>query len=463
MKSYILKSYLTAAAALCLVGCQKESEVKTPAVQTRPITVSSILTKTSIDYEGDVSHLVWRDGDKVMYITNDQEGLYDLGFQEAAIDSNKFTANISSKATGDNKLLVVWGGSATDLGGSDLRIWMKKTISQKSTDEFNGKLLPMVALMNVPEGKEVSASYKPLASVLRVAIDSTGHASEKLKSITISTTENCVGSYAVSTSYENGYEFKGSSNSVTVTLTDEPQLRDFKYVYIVLAKGAYTGVTAEVTTDVRTYTFEDGKMDVSAEDRGLFRMKLTLSTPPAPAEQKFVKVTEESQIEDGGTYLIVSEKASGSYYVAINSQSDSYLESTVIGCDSDGAIVKTDDIVKNYAVTLEAGSGSFAGQYAIKMTGLGSKPYLKAPGNVTEGVGYVGKFWYGDVLSEQSNFFWTITVTDGSVRIESHEFTFAGEGTGRTGGIAFFSDGTKFGVYAPETEDYAVAQLFKLQ
>lgn len=463
MKSYILKSYLTAAAALCLVGCQKESEVKTPAVQTRPITVSSILTKTSIDYEGDVSHLVWRDGDKVMYITNDQDGLYDLGFQEAAIDSNKFTANISSKATGDNKLLVVWGGSATDLGSSDLRIWMKKTISQKSTDEFNGKLLPMVALMNVPEGKEVSAPYKPLASVLRVAIDSTEHASEKLKSIKISTTENCVGSYAVSTSYENGYEFKGSSNSVTVTLTDEPQLRDFKYVYIVLAKGAYTGVTAEVTTDVRTYTFEDGKMDVSAEDRGLFRMKLTLSTPPAPAEQKFVKVTEESQIEDGGTYLIVSEKASGSYYVAINSQSDSYLESIVIGCDADGAIVKTDDIVKNYAVTLEAGSGSFAGQYAIKMTGLGSKPYLKAPGNVSEGVGYVGKFWYGDVLSEQSNFFWTITVTDGSVRIASHEFKIAGEGTGRIGGIAFFSDGTKFGVYAPESEDYAVAQLFKLQ
>ncbi len=460
MKSYILKSYLTAAAALCLVGCQKESAVKTPAVETRPVTVNSILTKTSIDYEGDVSHLVWKDGDKVLYITNDSEGLYDLGFQEAVVDSNKFTANISSKATADNKLLVVWGGSATDLGGSDLRIWMKKTVSQKSTDEFNGKLLPMVALMNVPEGKEVSASYKPLASVLRVAIDSTGHASEKLKSIKISTAENCVGSYAVSTTAENGYEFKGSSNSVTVTLTDEPQLRDFKYVYIVVAKGAYTGVTAEVTTDVRTYTFEDGKMDVSAEDRGLFRMKLTLSTPPAPAEQKFVKVTDQSQIEVGGTYLIVSEKASGSYYVAINSESNGYLESTVLSCDADGAIVKTDDIVKNYAVTLEAGSGSFAGQYAIKMSGLGSTPYLKAPSNVSEAVGYVGKFWYGAAIAEQSNFFWTITVTDGSVRIGSHEFIGA---TGRTGGVAFFSDGSKFGVFAPESEDYAVAQLFKLQ
>lgn len=462
MKSYI--TYLAAAVAVCLAGCQKDGAEKTAEPKTREITVKSLLTKTGIDYEGDVSHLVWKEGDKVMYITDDQEGLYDLGFQEAVVDSNKFTANISSKATSDNKLLVVWGGSATDAGSSDLRIWMKKTISQKSTDGFNGKLLPMVAFMNVPAEKEVSASYKPLASVLRVAIDSTEHASEKLKSIKISTAENCVGSYAISTSTAKGYEFKGSSNSVTVTFTDEPELRDFKYAYIVVAKGSYTGVTAEVTTNVRTYTFEDGKMDVSAEDRGLFRMSLKLSTPPAPAEQKFVKVTEQSQIEDGGTYLIVSPKTEGSnYYVAINSQSDSYLESTVIGCDSEGAIAKTDDIVNNYAVILTAGSGSYAGQYAIKMAGLGSKPYIKAPGNVSEGVSYVGKFWYGDSLQEQSNFYWTITVTDGSVRIASHEFKMAGEGTGRYGGIAFFSDGSKFGVFAPETEDYAVAQLFKLQ
>ena len=97
------------------------------------------------------------------------------------------------------------------------------------------------------------------------------------------------------------------------------------------------------------------------------------------------------------------------------------------------------------------------------MSGLGSKPYLKAPGNVSEAVSYVGKFWYGNVVTTQSNFFWGITVTDGTVLISSHEFKSAGEPTGRTGGIGFFTGKKNFGVFAPESEDYKQAQLFRLQ
>lgn len=149
--------------------------------------------------------------------------------------------------------------------------------------------------------------------------------------------------------------------------------------------------------------------------------------------------------------------------MAINSDSDGYLECKTINCDAEGCIEKTDEIM-NYSVTLEDGTDSFTGRYAIKMSGLGSKPYLKAPGNVSEAVSYVGKFWYGNVVTTtMSNFFWGITVTDGTVLISSHEFKIAGEPTGRTGGIGFFTGGKKFGVFAPESEDYKQAQLFRLQ
>lgn len=203
-------------------------------------------------------------------------------------------------------------------------------------------------------------------------------------------------------------------------------------------------------------------MDLTASDRGLYRINVQLSEPPAPVEQKFVKVTEQSQIVAGGTYLIVSEKTESSYYVAIDSISDGYLECKTINCDTDGCIEKTDEIM-NYSAMLEAGTDSHAGKYAIKVSGLGSKPYLKAPGNVSEAVSYVGKFWYGDVVTTQSNFFWGITVTDGKVLISSHEFKFSGEPSGRIGGIGFFTGGKKFGVFAPESEDYKQAQLFRLQ
>ena len=93
---------------------------------------------------------------------------------------------------------------------------------------------------------------------------------------------------------------------------------------------------------------------------------------------------------------------------------------------------------------------------------MSGRGYLKAPNNVSEAVSYVGKFWYGDVVNTtKSNFFWGIAVTDGKVLISSHEFK--GEPTGRIGGIGFFTGGKKFGVFAPESEDYKQAQLFRLQ
>ena len=409
------KIYYLAAAALSLCACQKEVNEKGASTETREITVSTTLTKTGIAYEGDVSHLVWKEGDQVSYITSDAAGL-GLGFGLATVKDNKFKATISAQATSKDKFLAVWGGSATE-GASSIEI--------------------------------------PMSTVNTV-----GHSNEKLSGITLTTDGKCIGTYSVSTAYEKGYKFTGTSNTVSAKFPDTPLLKDFKYAYLVLAKGSYTGVRLEITTDKNTYTLSDGAMDLTASDRGLYRINVQLSEPPAPVEQKFVKVTEQSQIVAGGTYLIVSENTESSYYVAINSISDGYLECKTINCDAEGCIEKTDEIM-NYSATLEAGTDSHAGKYAIKVSGLG---YLKAPSNVTEGVSYVGKFWSpGNALDTSSNYFWGITVTDGTVLISSHEFKISGEPTGRIGGIGFFTGKKNFGVFAPESEGYKPAQLFRLQ
>lgn len=74
-----------------------------------------------------------------MYLTDDKAGLYDFGFQSAEVKGNSFTANISTAANADNKLLVVWPSSATALGSSDAVVRMSGSVSLKSTDPFNGK------------------------------------------------------------------------------------------------------------------------------------------------------------------------------------------------------------------------------------------------------------------------------------------------------------------------------------
>lgn len=302
------KIYYLAAAALSLCACQKEVNEKGASIETREITVSTTLTKTGIAYEGDVSHLVWKEGDQVSYITSDAAGL-GSGFGLATVKDNKFKATISAQATSKDKFLAVWGGSATE-GASSIEIPMSTVIDANSTAEFDGKLLPMVALANVPDDKaaEIDVDFTPLAAVLRVSVDTVGHSNEKLSGITLTTDGKCIGTYSVSTAYEKGYKFTGTSNTVSATFPDTPLLKDFKYAYLVLAKGSYTDVRMEITTDKNTYTLSDGAMDLTASDRGLYRINIQLSEPLAPVEQKFVKVTEQSQIVAGGTYLIVSEK-----------------------------------------------------------------------------------------------------------------------------------------------------------
>lgn len=454
----------------CAAACQNKEDLGGEEISgnTREVTVSSLLSKTTIGYEGDVSHLVWSDGDNVMYLTNNKEGLYDYGFMSATVKDNSFTATIPASATSSDKILIAWPSKAMALGGTDTRIWMDDEFTVSSTDPFDGKTLPMVALVNVPEGKEVSASYRPLGSVLRISVDTTGHSSERLKSIKLTTAENCVGSFNISPDEEGGASYKGSSNVITVKLSDTPELRNFSYVYMVLAKGSYTGVKVDVETELSTYTFEDGKMDLSAEDKGLFRLNLTLPAYEKPKEECFSKVTSQDQITADAKYLILSPKSGNEYYVPktyVSDNSEDYLKPTTVTAEENGTIIKNDD-TEALAVVLQT-DANHSDKFAIRYDALGRFKYIGHPGNVSAGVEYKGKFWFGaeSDLTSSKNYWWTITLTDSKIVFKTNEFTIGGDPTGRFGEMTYFKNDGKFGVKAPETDpdEYADLVLFKLQ
>lgn len=457
------KIYGLALLAVTVMACEKKEDVVLNS--TREVVVSSELTKTTIDYEGDLSHLVWTEGDSVMYLTDDAEGLRDYGFQSSVVSNDKFTASISASATKDNKMLVVYPSKTLSLGDSEATLKMDSEFKVSSKDSFDGRTLPMVALFNVPEGKEVSASYRPLGAVVRVAIDSTGHAGERVKSITLTTQQPCVGSFHVSASEKDGYSFSGSSNTVKVALTDTPELRNFKYVYIVVAKGDYTGVKMDIETELTTYSFADGKLNLSDENTGLFRVNVTLPDYEAPKEEAFVKVSSTADITDGSKYLMASKKSDTEYYVAYKKDYD-YLRATTVSLDEKGNIQKT-EATEKLAITFIAGSGDYQGKFALKFDALGKTCFVQSPTNVSAGVEYKGVFWFENEsnYASQDNSWWTISVTDGKAVLKTKEFMLWGEPTGRFGEVTFFKDDGYFGVRAPETdaEQCADVVLFKLQ
>ena len=102
MKAY---KYIVSAAiaATMLVSCAKEDNHVTPVAR-RSLTVYCPLTKTSIEYEGsDVSHLVWKAGESVGYVTSVSGDRVQL----AKISSNSFTAQIPADASKADSIFVI--------------------------------------------------------------------------------------------------------------------------------------------------------------------------------------------------------------------------------------------------------------------------------------------------------------------------------------------------------------------
>lgn len=307
-----------------MAACSAEKNLKPESEpQTRTVTVTAAATKTTIEYEGsDVSHLVWCDGDEVAYCTEVNSDT----FKKAVVTSNAFKAEIPSSA---QNIVVIWPAGNNE--GKTLAQASSELASETTCnidEDFDGALLPMMAVASVPSDSDnIDVEYNCLASVIRFTVyPANTDAAESLMKITVSANESMVGTYAMS---HDGYlAFNGSGKEAVVNVTGSSEsilLTEEPEAYVVVNRASYTGVDVKVDTDLGTYVFADGAMDVSRPDRSLYRVKLDLSTKsPVPDTPKkyFTVVTDLSDITDDGTYLIATDKGDTEYYITDNKPTD---------------------------------------------------------------------------------------------------------------------------------------------
>ncbi|MDE6301897.1 MAG: hypothetical protein K2M19_09305 [Muribaculaceae bacterium] len=281
----ILSNIGLGAMLLSMAACGNEAD--TPVVDymgMREITVSVAgpESRTTIDYDGaDVSHLVWSEGDEIAYVTDFQGDVW----RTAKVKQNDFTAQVPQGATAANRLFVVY--PADGVAGKSLGDVELQTLNPAVLDldkDFDGKRLPMMGQTYVPSESKASAVFDFKSSVVRLCVDSLDHGKEMLKEVTLSANEPLTASYRMS---KDGASVTPGSKSITMSVKtakpDECTLGELvkrdRYVYFVVNRGEYTGLTLKVTTDAGTYTFPNGKMDVSTPGRTLYRMNVTLDKP----------------------------------------------------------------------------------------------------------------------------------------------------------------------------------------
>ncbi|MBQ8838648.1 MAG: hypothetical protein IJ005_04940 [Bacteroidales bacterium] len=323
------KAYILLSAALFAAGCATEisNDVQSD-VQTRTLTIRSTETRTTIEYEGsDVSHLVWCDGDEVAYCTDAASDT----FKTAPVTSNSFKAEVPDAA---QTIIVIY--PAGDNAGKTLAQASASLASEtehNADTTFDGSLLPMMAVAPIPEDTdEVNVVYECLASIIRFTVypssDEEGDAVESIKRVTLSANESMTGTFSMGLS--GSLDFTGSGKSVAIDITGTPEsllLSNHPVCYAVVNRTAYSGVNVKVETDLATYEFKDGNMDVSHPERTLYRVDLDLSTVTpeggdVPEEPYFTLVTSVDDIMDDGVYLIASDKGKSEYWITDNKPTD---------------------------------------------------------------------------------------------------------------------------------------------
>lgn len=425
----IIKTALTFAFAVTLVGCDGVTDSPELKDDVREITVNFVKSRTTISYEGsDVSHLVWTSGDNVAYVTdvaNDK-------FKTAQVTDNQFKATIPAGASSSNTLIAVWP-VATNNGQSLLNASaeLKSQFTQSVNDSFDGSLLPMYARVQIPvSGNTVSAQYEPLGVVLRFSInDYEGHETEIIKSVTLTANENIVGSYSINTSSPDNWTFTGSSKSAKTTVSgSNAMIEHDPYIYFVVNRGNYTGVKVEIETDQTTYTAEGGTMDLTQAGRTLFRIDISLKKLSADegdggeddAYPGYNPIKSVKDLTADGTYLIVSERSASQFYVGYIENSSQQSSSTTLNKNSYGGI-DTKNVNNNYTWKIAPVAGT-DGLYSLYMVNI--KKYIGIPlkyyTEYVSGRDYISYFSYDNVdATTNTNAHWSISVENDHVIIKN--------------------------------------------
>lgn len=396
---------LAAALSLVAVSCQEDNANIAEGDNTRTVEVYAAETRTTIGYEAsDVSHLEWREGDKVAYVTDAQGDSFKSAEMKRNSNGWYFLSDVPKNATSIYVIYPV----GDNLGKSliEAKASLAANIEQVAGESFNGELLPMFATASLTSDNRITVDYTVLASVVRFSVNGAGHDVENLRSVTLTTAEPMVGDYSVDVTSDDML-FEGSANSIKVkyvsaTETGEDVLLAASHdIYMVLPSQSFTGVNVVVETDADTYTWSNGAMDLSHPERRLYRVALDLNTSegaPVPTNRYFAPVCNVNDITDDGTYLIAT-KLNGKYYVTNNvpTNSSNYYWVTGVELPSDEFGVLHSDDAMNYTWNITKHDNGYMfyspnmekqgtmGVYLISQGGTGS--FSGEEGNE-------GKAWY---------------------------------------------------------------------
>ena len=396
---------LAAAISFVSVSCQKDNTNLAVGEETRAVEVYAAETRTTIGYEAsDVSRLEWQEGDRVAYITDVEGDTFKSAEMTKGADGWYFVSDVAKSAT---SIYVVYPvGDNVGKSLAEAKASLVAEVTQVAGEDFDGEMLPMFAAAALTSEKRIDVVYNVLASVVRFTVSGSGHDVESLRSVTLTTTESLVGDYTVDVT-SGEVAFAGVANSIKVEYESAAEagedvlLANEHNIYMVVPSQAFTGVKVVVETDVDTYTWSDGAMDLSHPERRLFRVALDLNTSegaPVPVNRYFTPVTSISEITDEGTYLIAT-KLGGKYYVTNNvpTNSSNYYWVTGVELPSDefGVLHSDDAMDYTWSITNHEQGYMF---YSANMEKQGTMGvYLISQGGTgafSGESGNEGKAWY---------------------------------------------------------------------
>lgn len=463
MKNILSGMGLAIASLLTLGSCTSYDD-PTPndnsADAYREVTVNvAPLSRTTIEYENsDFSHLVWQDGDRVAYVTD----LAGDTFRTAAISHNSFTATLPAAATSSNRIIVVY--PAGDLQGKSLpqaSLAIGNPADMNVDTPFDGTRLPMTAVMNVPETADITADFEVLPAVIRLTINPNTHGEEVLKSVTLSANEPLCGTYVL----KNGaLAFEGSDKSITMNIaSDSPSMTELfdgkRYVYFVVPRASFTGLCLTVATDAATYSFADGKIDLTDATRSLYRLAVALGEPDPAKEPMYTKITSTDLISGSSDdrYLIVCEGKS-SLLGEFNSGNYHYPLPVTI---ANGGIDPNCAEAVKCQLSITHPEGVFASRYILYSHNIrDGRPYIGCMSNFS---GTPGKFAFRASLSSGTSLeCWDIAFdADGNALIMAHPNTQDVQGDVFLG---FSKPKDTFCLYGADanTSDFLPLQIYKL-
>lgn len=415
-----IKAAMLLAFAGIITGCDESNNTDFPMSQdsVREITVNFDVSRTTIDYEGsDFSHLVWVAGDKIAYVTD----LSGDTFKTAEVTDNRFTAKVPANASASNTLVAVWPTATNEsLSLLDATAELKAEFEQSVDNSFDGSLLPIYARVQIPEnGNTVDARYETLGVVLRFAVSSYAeHETEIIKSVTLTANENLVGKYSIDTSAPEGWAFTGTSSTVKTTLSGSNAMLEHEpYIYMVVARGNYTGVTLEIETNQGKYVTEDGTMDLTQPGRTLFRIEVPLGDVPLPAAPAYKAIRSVDELTEDGRYMLVTDKNDSEFYVGYL-ESNNLTSAATLKKNENGDI-NPNDVNDNltWKIAPIADSNGLYSLYSLNRSSFVGTP-LKYYTEYVSGRNYISYFVYNTVVGN-TNAQWGISVEGDHVIIKN--------------------------------------------